>query len=113
MDCSYMFIITAVFAFWLSMLNDCLQRPTEQFPNDGDMILVYTETYIENVNVTKQGNPIVYGNGSDLLTYRIDTIFHGTQTNLAMISFVESSTISQTSASDRAFTAVAAIAGIM
>lgn len=31
----YTVIIAAAFAFWLSMLIDCLQRPTEWFPNGG------------------------------------------------------------------------------
>jgi len=29
----YLFIVIAAFAFWLSMLIDCLQRPSERFPN--------------------------------------------------------------------------------
>lgn len=29
----YLFIVISAFAFWLSMLIDCLQRPRERFPN--------------------------------------------------------------------------------
>ncbi|MDF1557831.1 MAG: PLDc N-terminal domain-containing protein [ANME-2 cluster archaeon] len=32
----YIFFIVAVFALWLSMLIDCLQRPTQLFPNRSD-----------------------------------------------------------------------------
>jgi hypothetical protein len=32
----YTVIIAAAFAFWLWMLIDCLQRPTERFPNGGE-----------------------------------------------------------------------------
>lgn len=33
---TYLFIVIAAFAFWLSMLIDCLQRPRERFPNRGE-----------------------------------------------------------------------------
>jgi len=32
----YLFLIVSVFVFWLSMLIDCLQRPTQLFPNRSD-----------------------------------------------------------------------------
>ena len=32
----YIFVIVSIFAFWLSMLIDCLQRPTQLFPNGSD-----------------------------------------------------------------------------
>ncbi len=32
----YIFFIVSVFAFWLSMLIDCLQRPTQLYPNRSD-----------------------------------------------------------------------------
>ena len=44
-------------------------------------------------HILKQGDLIVYGNGSDLLTYRIDAIFHGTQANMAKISVIDPSGI--------------------
>ena len=46
-------------------------------------------------HILKQGDPIVYGDGSDLLAYRIDAIFHGTQTNMAKISVIDPSSIDQ------------------
>jgi len=54
-------------------------------------------------HILKQGDPIVYENGSDLLTYRIDAIFHGTQTNMAMISpIVDPSSINLSNARTQA-----------
>ena len=44
-------------------------------------------------HILKQGDPIVYGNGSDLLAYRIDATFHSTQTNMAKISSIDPSEI--------------------
>ncbi len=44
-------------------------------------------------HILKQGDPIVYGDGSDLLAYRIDAIFHGTQTNMSKISVIDPSNI--------------------
>ena len=46
-------------------------------------------------HILKLGDPIVYGDGSDLLAYRIDAIFHGTQTNMAKISAIDPSGIDQ------------------
>jgi len=46
-------------------------------------------------HILKQGDPIVYRNDSDVLTYRIDAIFHGTQTNMAKISAIDPSGIDQ------------------
>ncbi len=48
-------------------------------------------------HILKQGDPIVYGNDSDSLTYRIDATFHGTQTNMAKISVIDLSEIDQSS----------------
>ncbi|MCK5108981.1 MAG: hypothetical protein KAR25_04760, partial [Methanosarcinales archaeon] len=44
-------------------------------------------------HILKQDDPIVYGNDSDSLTYKIDAIFHGTQTNMAKISPIDPSEI--------------------
>ena len=44
-------------------------------------------------HILKQGDPIVYENDSGLLAYRIDAIFHGTQTNMAKISVIDPSGI--------------------
>ncbi len=48
---------------------------------------------VQYSHILKQGDPIVYGNGSDLLAYRIDATFHGTQTNMAKISSIDPSGI--------------------
>ena len=54
-------------------------------------------------HILKQGDPIVYESDSGLLAYRIDAIFHGTQTNMAKISpIVDPSSIDLISARTRA-----------
>ena len=44
-------------------------------------------------HILKQDDLIVYGNGSDLLAYRIDAILNGTRTNMAKISVIDPSGI--------------------
>ena len=46
-------------------------------------------------HILKQGDPIVFADGSDLLAYQIDAIFHGTQTNMTKISAIDPSEIDQ------------------
>ena len=48
---------------------------------------------VQYSHILKQGDPIVYENDSDVLTYRIDATFHGTQTNMAKISAIDPSEI--------------------
>lgn len=53
-------------------------------------------------HILKQGDPIVYKNGSDLLTYQIDAMFNGTQTNMVKISVIDPSSIDLSSPGTRA-----------
>ena len=48
---------------------------------------------VQYSHILKQGDPIVCRNDSDLLAYRIDATFHGTQTNMAKISVIDPSGI--------------------
>jgi hypothetical protein len=48
---------------------------------------------VQYSHILKQGDPIVHGSDSDVLTYRIDATFHGTQTNMAKISVIDPSEI--------------------
>ena len=52
-------------------------------------------------HILKQGDLIVYESDSDLLAYRIDATFHGTQTNMAKISSIDPSGINQSSIKTR------------
>jgi hypothetical protein len=48
---------------------------------------------VQYSHILRQGDLIVYGNDSGLLTYRIDATFHGTQTNMVKISSIDPSEI--------------------
>jgi hypothetical protein len=48
---------------------------------------------VQYSHILKQGDPIVYESDSGLLAYRLDAIFHGTQTNMVKISSIDPSEI--------------------
>ena len=56
---------------------------------------------VQYSHILKQGDPIVYRNDSDVLTYKIDAIFHGIQTNMAKISSIDPSSIDLSSVRTR------------
>ena len=67
---------------------DGLTAVCKDISRDGNAAWIELEkdNDIQYSHILKQGDPIIYENDSDSLTYRINAIFHGTQTNMTMIS---------------------------
>ncbi|MCK4458860.1 MAG: hypothetical protein KAU52_03945 [Methanosarcinales archaeon] len=74
---------------------DGLTAICKDISRDGNAAWIELEkdNEVQYSHILKQGDPIVHGSDSDSLTYRIDAIFHGTQTNMAKISVIDPSEI--------------------